>query len=107
MATQGFEPDTKAYYRGLNNYQHYFGGSSLYLQYNGPQNPILIIKAPILQVELYGVGDEAFLLEPLGPAGADIYYQDLVIVLWSWSAVLLFHLLHVCKRPLPTAAATT
>ena len=24
-------------------YQYYFGGSLLYLQYDGPQNPILII----------------------------------------------------------------
>ena len=35
-------------YRGLSNYLYYFGGSLLLLKYNGPQNPILIIKAPIL-----------------------------------------------------------
>ena len=35
-----------AYYRGLNNYQYYFGGSLLYLWYNVPPNLILIIKAP-------------------------------------------------------------
>ena len=42
-------PSTKTlYYRGLNDYQYYCGGSLLYLWYNGPQNPILIIKAPVL-----------------------------------------------------------
>ena len=30
-----------------NNYQYYFG-VSLFLKYIGPQNPILIIKAPIV-----------------------------------------------------------
>ena len=35
-------------YRGLNNYLYYFGDSSLLLWYNGPQNPSLIISAPIL-----------------------------------------------------------
>ena len=34
------------YCRGLNNYQYL-----LYLWYNGPQNPILIIQAPILSRE--------------------------------------------------------
>ena len=34
---------------GLNNYLQYFGGSLLLLlQYHGPQNPILILKAYIL-----------------------------------------------------------
>ena len=29
------------------HYQYYFGGSLLQLEHNGPQNPVLIIKAPI------------------------------------------------------------
>ena len=33
---------------GLNNYLYYFGGFLMILIDNGPQNPILIIKAPIL-----------------------------------------------------------
>ena len=37
-------------YRGLDNYQYFFGGSLFQLQYNGPQNPILIIKAPVFHV---------------------------------------------------------
>ena len=38
------------YYRGLYNYQDYSGGSLLIIitVYNGPQNPILIVKANIL-----------------------------------------------------------
>ena len=40
------EKRSRQYYRGLNNYQYYFVGSLLYLEYYGPQNPILIIKAP-------------------------------------------------------------
>ena len=32
-------------YRGHNNYQYYFRASILYLEYNGPQHPILSIKA--------------------------------------------------------------
>ena len=36
------------YCRDLNNYLYYFGGSFLYLYYNGPQNTLLVIKAPIL-----------------------------------------------------------
>ena len=34
--------------RGLKKYQYYCGGSLLKLEYNGPQHPILIIKAPIV-----------------------------------------------------------
>ena len=35
-----------ASYKGRNNdYLYYLGGSLLYLQYNGPQDPILIRKA--------------------------------------------------------------
>ena len=33
---------------GLNDYLYYVGGSLLYLWYSGRQNPILIIKAPML-----------------------------------------------------------
>ena len=39
------EEDKATYYRGLNNYQQ---NPLLQLQYNGPQNPILIIRLPIL-----------------------------------------------------------
>ena len=35
-------------YRGLNNYLYYVGSSLLLVWYNLSQNPILIIKAPIL-----------------------------------------------------------
>ena len=35
----------RVYHRGLNNYLYYLGGSLLYVLYNGPQNPTLIIKA--------------------------------------------------------------
>ena len=37
-----------SYYWGRNNYLYHFGGSLLSLWYHGPQNPILIIKAPTL-----------------------------------------------------------
>ena len=37
------------YYKGFNNSLYYVGGSLLYLSYKGPQNPILIIKAPTLR----------------------------------------------------------
>ena len=37
---------THMYYRGVNNYLYYFGGSFLWLWHNGPQNPILIFSAP-------------------------------------------------------------
>ena len=44
-----------AYYRGLNNYLYYFGGRFLSkLQYNEPQNPILITKAHIVHVARSG-----------------------------------------------------
>ena len=52
-------PSRLPYYSGLNNYQHYFifflrGGVLIMLavdlQYNGHQNPILIIKTPILSL---------------------------------------------------------
>ena len=36
------------YYRGLNGFLYYFGGSLLQFLYNGPKNPIRIIKAPIV-----------------------------------------------------------
>ena len=36
------------YYRGLNNYLYFFGGSIIQLRHNGPQNPVRIIKAPIV-----------------------------------------------------------
>ena len=42
----------RVYYRGLNNYQYYFGGFRIIkknIEYNGPPNPILIIKAPIAE----------------------------------------------------------
>ena len=39
------------YYRGLNNYQYYIGGSLFSLQYVGPQSPILIMKAPFSGIE--------------------------------------------------------
>ena len=32
-------------YRGLNNYENYFGDSLLWLQFSTPPNPILIVKA--------------------------------------------------------------
>ena len=41
------KPRTYSLIRGLNNYLYYFGSSLLYFLYNGPQNPVLIIKAPI------------------------------------------------------------
>ena len=41
--------------RGLKNYLYYFGGSLLQIYYNLPQNPIPIIKAPIL-----GLDDRGF-----------------------------------------------
>ena len=44
---------------GLNNYQYYLGGSLLSFSHKGPQNPILIIKAPVLQ---YCKGFESLLL---------------------------------------------
>ena len=44
-----YERDTERNTMGaLNNYLYDFEGSLLYLEYNGHQNPILIIKAPIL-----------------------------------------------------------
>ena len=36
------------YQRGLQKYPYYFGVPYAFLVYNGPQNPILIIKAPVL-----------------------------------------------------------
>ena len=36
------------YYRGLNNYQYYFGGVPYYEYSKGAPNPILIIKTPTL-----------------------------------------------------------
>ena len=44
----------KVQYRGLSNYLYDFGGSLLELQYNGPQNPILIIEAPFLGSRVLG-----------------------------------------------------
>ena len=46
------EPELFSYCRGLNFYLYYFGGSLLSLYYNGPQNPILIIKASILRIPM-------------------------------------------------------
>ena len=42
------------YKRGLNNYLYYLGDSFLIRNYsnNGPQNPILISKAPIVRSRL-------------------------------------------------------
>ena len=47
------------YYRVRNNYLYYFGCSLLYLQYNGPQSPILIIKAPVAVFTWLDVGLKA------------------------------------------------
>ena len=44
----------KVKYRGLSNYLYDFGGSLLELQYNVPQNPILIIEAPFLGSRVLG-----------------------------------------------------
>ena len=39
----------KVYCRGLNSYLYYLGGFLiLIIVFDGPQNPVLIIKAPIL-----------------------------------------------------------
>ena len=43
------------YYIGLKYYLYDCGGSLLQLQYNGHQNPILIIKHPILQASYLGM----------------------------------------------------
>ena len=42
--------ESRSYYRGLNNYLYYFGGPCYIYSIMGPQNPILIVKAPILAV---------------------------------------------------------
>ena len=51
LAAQSMKPETlfKPLLYGLNNCQYYLGGSVLYLQYNIPPNPILIIEALRLQ----------------------------------------------------------
>ena len=50
------EEEPVAYYRGLNNYLYYlffFGGGGFFIiiSSTGPQNPILIVKAPILDTK--------------------------------------------------------
>ena len=45
---QGLFQDLVDEYRGLKNYLYCFGGSLVYLEYNGPLNPILITKPAVL-----------------------------------------------------------
>ena len=51
------EEEPVAYYRGLNNYLYYLfffflrGGFFIIISSTGPQNPILIVKAPILDTK--------------------------------------------------------
>ena len=43
-------------YTGLKNYLHHFGVPYFHYSIGVPQNPILIIKAPILAFGAYGLG---------------------------------------------------
>ena len=59
LAASIFRELSDGYYNGLNNYLCTFGGSLLSLWYNGPRNPILIIKAPRLTQRAYAVKGHA------------------------------------------------
>ena len=64
-------------YRGLNKYQYsfFYGGSLFYLSYNGPQHPILIVKAPIsslCEASFFVTSGPKYILDGLWAVSSDM-----------------------------------